>query len=172
MGRRGELVFNRVLTHVPSNALRLRALRALGADLGEHVYLFGGSEVLEPGNLRIAGRCHVGRFCQVDARGGIDIGWDVVIASHVLLVTADHDLRDPGFAGRLGPIVIGDRAWLASRATVVGGVTIGEGAVVAAGAVVTEDVPPWTIVGGVPARPIGERPREQHYRIDYGPERY
>jgi maltose O-acetyltransferase len=87
-------------------------------------------------------------------------------------VTADHDLQDPGFAGRLGPITIGDRAWLASRSTVVRGVTIGEGAVVAAGAVVTQDVPPWTVVGGVPARKIGERSREQHYRIDYGPERY
>jgi putative colanic acid biosynthesis acetyltransferase WcaF len=172
MGRRGELLFNRALTHVPSNALRIRALRRLGADLGEHVYLFGGSEVLEPGNLRIAGRCHVGRFCQVDARGGIDIGWDVVIASHVLLVTADHDMQAPGFDGRLGPIRIGDRAWLASRSTVVRGVTIGEGAVVAAGAVVTQDVAPWTVVGGVPAKPIGERSREQTYRIDYGPERY
>jgi putative colanic acid biosynthesis acetyltransferase WcaF len=172
MGARGELLFNRLLTDIPSNRLRVAALRRLGADLGEHVYLFGGSEVLEPGNLRIAGRCHIGRFCQVDARGGIDIGHDVVIASHVLLITADHDHRDPGFAGRLGPIVIGDRAWLASRSTVVRGVTIGEGAVVAAGAVVTEDVPPWTVVGGVPARPIGDRPREQHYRIDYGPERY
>ncbi len=172
MGRRGELVFNRVLTHVPHNGLRVATLRRLGADLGEHVYLFGDSEFLEPGNLRIAGRCHLGRYCQVDARGGIDIGYDVVIASHTLLVTADHDHRDPGFAGRLAPIVIQDRAWLASRSTVVRGVTIGAGAVVAAGAVVTADVEPWTVVGGVPARPIGERPRDQRYRIDYGPQWY
>lgn len=165
-------MFNRVLTHVPSNALRLRALRALGAQLGEHVYLFGGSEFLEPGNLSIAGRCHLGRLSQVDARGGIEIGWDVVIASHTLLVTADHDLHDPDFSGRLAPIVIGDRAWLASRSTVVRGVTIGEGAVVAAGAVVTADVDPWTVVGGVPARPIGTRSPDQRYRIDYGPQWY
>ena len=55
---------------------------------------------------------------------------------------------------------IGDRAWLGSRALVLPGVTIGEGAVVAAGAVVTSDVPAYAVVGGVPARAIGARPRE------------
>ena len=170
--RSGALFFNRVLTHIPSNTLRVCVLRSLGARLGEHVYLFGGSEFLQPDGLSIAGRCHLGRYCQVDARGGIDIGWDVVIASHSLFITADHDPQDPDFSGRLGRITIGDRAWIASRATVLRGVTIGEGAVVAAGSLVVSDVPPWTIVGGVPARPIGTRSRTQRYRIDYGPEWY
>lgn len=167
-----ELLFNRVVTHVPANGLRVAVLRGLGASLGPHTYLFGGSEVLSPQNLAIARNCHIGRFCQIDARGGISIGANVVIASHTLLVTADHDHQDPTFPGRLGPIHIGDRAWVASRATVLRGVTIGAGAVVAAGAVVTEDVDPWTVVGGVPARPIGERSREQRYEIDYGPSFY
>lgn len=172
MGSRGELLFNRLLTHVPSNRFRIGVLRRLGANIGEHVYLFGSSEVLDAPKLEISGRCHVGRFCQLDARGGIRIHSDVVIASHTLLVTADHDFQAPDFAGRLAPIVIEDRAWVASRVTIVRGVTVGEGAVVAAGAVVTKDVDPWTIVGGVPARPIGSRSRDQSYRIDYGPEIY
>ncbi len=164
-----ELAFNRALTHVPHAGLRLAALRALGLQAGEHVYFFGDSEVLAPQNLSIEGNCHIGRSCQIDARGGITIGRNVVIASHTLLITADHDVQAPGFDGRLGPITIGDRAWIGSRAVVLKGVTIGEGAVVAAGAVVHEDVPAWTVVGGVPAKVIGTRSQQQTYEIDSGP---
>jgi maltose O-acetyltransferase len=139
---------------------------------GPFTYLFGSSEVIAPQNLSIAGNCHIGRFCQIDARGGIAIGRNVVIASHTLLITADHDPQAPGFQGRLGGIKIEDRVWICSRAIILRGVTIGEGAVVSAGSVVHRDVPPWTIVGGVPAKPIGDRNSHQEYEIDYGPELY
>lgn len=56
-----------------------------------------------------------------------------------------------------GPIVLKDDVWLGMRVTVMSGVTIGKGAVVAAGAVVTRDVPPYAIVGGVPAKIIKYR---------------
>jgi acetyltransferase-like isoleucine patch superfamily enzyme len=171
-GEWGELLHNRLLTHVPSNAFRMAFLRALGLSAGEHVYLFGGSEILAPALIGIAGNCHVGRFCLLDGRGGISIGRNVVIASHCLLITADHDIDAPGFDGRLAPITIGDRAWLGSRAIVLKGVTIGEGAVVAAGTVVHEDVEPWTVVSGVPARPVRTRSRHQTYEVDHGPEWY
>jgi acetyltransferase-like isoleucine patch superfamily enzyme len=164
-----EGVLNRVLTHLPINDVRVGALRLLGASIGPHVYVNTGSEFLSPEHLRIAGGLHVGRFCQIDARGGITIGSNVVIASHVLLITADHDIKDPQFSGRLGSIDIGDRVWIGSRATILKGVTIGEGAVVAAGAVVSRDVDPWAVVGGVPARQVDVRPQHQTYRIDYGP---
>lgn len=167
-----ELLYNRLLTHLPNTRISNAYLRVLGAVLGEHVYMFAGSEVLAAENLTIAGRCHIGRFCQLDARGGLSIGFDVVIASHTLLITADHDHRSPDFAGRFGPIAIHDRAWIASRVVVQRGVTIGEGAVVAAGSVVTADVAPWSIVGGVPARQIGLRSSAQTYRINYGPRWY
>lgn len=167
-----ELVYNRFITHLPVNALRLWWLRRMGADLGPHVYLFGSSEVLAPQALRIAGGCHVGRHCQIDARGGISLGHDVVIASHCLLITADHDPQDPGFAGRQAAIQLGDRVWVGSRVTILKGVTVGEGAVLAAGAVVDRDVPPWTMVGGIPAKKIGERSTEQSYTINYGPKWY
>ena len=60
-------------------------------------------------------------------------------------------------SGTHGPIVLEDDVWLGFRATVMSGVTIGKGAVVAAGAVVTKDVPPYAIVGGVPAKIIKYR---------------
>ena len=55
------------------------------------------------------------------------------------------------------PVVIGNDVWIARGATLIAGVTIGDGAIIAAGAVVTKDVPPYTIVGGVPAKPIRKR---------------
>ena len=60
-----------------------------------------------------------------------------------------------------GDTVIGDGCWIGSRAMIMQGVTLGEGAVVATGAVVTKDVPPYAIVGGVPAKVIKYRFSEQ-----------
>ena len=64
-----------------------------------------------------------------------------------------------------GAVTVGDYAWLSFRCVVLPGVTIGEGAVVAAGAVVTADVEPYTIVGGIPARRIGDRARGLTYDL-------
>lgn len=64
---------------------------------------------------------------------------------------------------------MGDYCWICSRAIVLPGVNIGEGAVVAAGAVVCKDVEPWSVVGGVPAKKIGERERKGY---DYVPGAY
>lgn len=94
---------------------------------------------------------------------------NAVIASHVKLITADHDVAAPDFAGRLGTITIGPRAWIGTGAIILRNVTIGEGAVVAAGSVVHRNVAPWDIVSGVPARQIGVRPKHQTYEIDGGP---
>ena len=64
-------------------------------------------------------------------------------------------------------VVIEDNVWIGMRATILGGVTLGRGCVVAAGAIVTKDVPPLTIVAGVPAKAVGMRPEEaSHYVIE------
>lgn len=83
----------------------------------------------------------------------ITIGHGAVIAEQVTMRDADNHLARPDRADR-APIVIGDHVWIGHGATILKGVTIGDGAIVAAGAVVTRDVPPRTLVGGVPARVI------------------
>ena len=94
---------------------------------------------------------------------------NVNISSDVVLMTADHDIQSPSFEARQGPITIGSRAWLATRSMVLRGVDVGEGAVVAGGAVVIRDVAPFTLVGGVPAKVLGERTRELTYELDHRP---
>jgi putative colanic acid biosynthesis acetyltransferase WcaF len=164
-----ELVFNRLITHIPHNSIRIKYLRLLGAAIGENVFLYGGSEVLCPSKLVIGDNCHIGRFCQIDARGGISIGENVCIASHTLIITADHNIHSANFEGRLGEVKIDDYVWLCTRVIVVKGVTVGRAAVVAAGSVVTKDVPAQSIVSGVPAQSIGTRGGELTYELSSGP---
>jgi acetyltransferase-like isoleucine patch superfamily enzyme len=87
--------------------------------------------------------------------GGITIEDDVLIGPKVNLITENHPL-DPANRKMLvsRPIVVKRNAWIGASATILSGVTIGENSVVAAGAVVNSDVPPNTVVGGVPAKVI------------------
>jgi maltose O-acetyltransferase len=126
-----------------------------------------GCRLTTLGGVSIAEGTTIDQSVKLDGRGGLTIGQSVSIAPEVCLLTADHDPTSATFAGRTAPIVIEDFAWLGTRAMVLPGVTVGTGAVVAAGAVVTKDVPPYAIVGGVPARVIGERPRDLAYAFDY-----
>ncbi|HCT5592641.1 TPA: sugar O-acetyltransferase [Enterococcus faecalis] len=86
-------------------------------------------------------------------KGGIVIGDGVFIGHNVVLATINHDLFPKNKRkNHYAPIVLKNNVWIGSNATITSGVTIGEWSVVAAGAVVTKDVPPYTVVGGVPAR--------------------
>lgn len=97
--------------------------------------------------------------CRLQDHGGIFIGDNVLFGHNVVLATLDHDL-DPAKRDLLhcAPIRIGNDVWVGANATITKGVIIGDGAVIAAGAVVTRDVPPRTVVGGVPAKVIREIP--------------
>lgn len=83
--------------------------------------------------------------------GSITIEDNVQIAPNVSLLTANHDFKDLMIL-KCKPIVIKKRAWIGEGSKIMPGVTVGEYAVVASGSVVTKDVPPYTLVGGNPAR--------------------
>ena len=102
-----------------------------------------------------------------DARDRISIGSSVNIAAEVRIYTREHDIDDPFFAEKGGPVVIGDYAYIGTRVTILPGVTVGKGAVVASGAVVAKNVAPYTLVGGVPAKAIRERARDLRYKLGY-----
>lgn len=108
-------------------------------------------------NITVGRNVFFNSGCRMQDHGGVFIGDNVLIGHNVVLATLDHDL-DPAKRSLLhcAPIRIGNDVWIGSNATITKGVAIGDGAVVAAGAVVTRDVPPRTIVGGVPAKVIKE----------------
>lgn len=156
-------VMNHLVPKVPSYLVRHWAYRRLwgmkiGSGTSVHMGVFvTGSEI------SIGDDTAIGRRTYLDGRGGLWIGNCVSVSPDVQLITAEHDIDDPDFANVLGAIHVEDYAWLGTRAMVMPGVRIGEGAVVAAGAVVTYDVPPYAVVGGVPARPI-RGPRNPNLR--------
>lgn len=158
---------NRWIAWLPSHALREALWRGLlRMDLAPGSSIHMGCRLTTIGGVAIGAGTTIDQGALLDGRGGLTIGMGVATGPDVYLLTADHDPQSPTFAGRTAPVVIGDRAWLGTRAMVLPGVTVGEGAVVAAGAVVTRDVAPYTIVGGVPARVIGERNRDLTYEFD------
>lgn len=90
----------------------------------------------------------------ISSRIRIEIGEGSGIGYHCLLMDSDGHPLAPGLPVNEGPIVIGKHVWLASKVSVLQGVTIGDFAVVATGSVVTKDVPPYAVVAGVPAKVI------------------
>jgi acetyltransferase-like isoleucine patch superfamily enzyme len=103
--------------------------------------------------ITIGKNVFINHACSFLDMGGITIEDNVLIGPKVNLITENHPLNpDDRKALICKPIVIKRNAWIGAAATILQGVTIGENSIVAAGAVVTADVPPNSIVGGVPAK--------------------
>nr|WP_207745244.1 acyltransferase [Clostridium saudiense] len=164
-----NLIGNIIITRIPSRRIRIAYYKMIGMKSGNNVSICRYTELLAAEKLKTGNGVNIGWRCTIDARGEIEIGNNVVIASDSIILTADHDVNDTNFKARYRKITINDRAWICTRSTVLGGVTIGEGAVVAAGSVVTKDVEPYTIVGGIPAKVIGRRNSNLQYKIPKSP---
>ena len=107
-------------------------------------------------NVSVGRAVFIGYDCAFTGHAAIDIADDVMIAHKVNLITAGHPVEPARRKSFIiaAPITIDANAWIGAAASILPGVTIGAGAVVAAGAVVTHDVPPATVVAGVPATVI------------------
>ena len=150
--------------HLPSVVVRRFLYRRLfRMKMARGAVVYRRCEIWAPRQVELGPRAIVGQDCFLDGRRGITIGADAALSSEVMIWTLEHDPQDPDFGCRGGPVAIGARAWIGARAIILPDPEIGEGAVVAAGAVVTRNVEPFTIVGGVPAKKIGERTRELRY---------
>lgn len=112
-------------------------------------------------NITIGKDVFINSGCHFQDQGGIQIGDGALIGHNVVLATINHDLNpEENRKNHYAPITIGAHVWIGSNATILPGVTLGDWAVVAAGAVVTQDVPPRTVVGGVPAKVLRVIPEE------------
>lgn len=118
-------------------------------------------------NITIGKDVFINSGCHFQDQGGIQIGDGALIGHNVVLATINHDLNpEENRKNHYAPITIGAHVWIGSNATILPGVTLGDWAVVAAGAVVTQDVPPRTVVGGVPAKVLKIIPEERTVRYE------
>ncbi|MDO5684283.1 MAG: DapH/DapD/GlmU-related protein [Propionibacteriaceae bacterium] len=130
---------------VPSG-LRVKILRAFGARIGSGTRIREGVRVHWPWKLTVGADCWIGVDAWILNLEPVTIGDNVCISQQALLCTGSHQRRSRTFEFDNGPITVGARAWIATRATVLRGVSIGPNALIAAGAVVSEDVSPGAIV--------------------------
>ena len=145
-----------------ANDLRVEWHRKALGNLGADPVFMPFITIANPLDVEIGDTVAINYYTMIVAFAKITIGDDVLIGPRVLIHSGNHRFTDPETRIReqghdAAPIVIEDGVWIGGHAVILPGVRVGRGAVVAAGAVVTKDVEPYAIVGGVPAKRIGER---------------
>lgn len=139
------------------NLWRITLVRMFGGKIGAHCVIKSSCEIWQPWKLTVGDYVALSEHVICYAVDKITIGHQTVISREAFLCCASHDVSSPIMELTYAPITIGSNAWIAARAIVMPGRTVGDGAVVAAGGVVVDDVAPWTIVGGNPAKFIKKR---------------
>lgn len=159
-----EMILNEITPIIFSNHLRRFIYsRIFGVKMGKEIWIYRSLEIRAPKNLIIKGNNSIGKHVVLDARKGLTIEEGCTIASQVIVWTLHHDYNSDDFHGLGAPVSLGAYSWICSGSIILPGVKIGKGAIVASGAVVTKNVPPYAIVGGVPAKVIGHR-EEKDYK--------
>ena len=139
------------------NAWRIFLLRLFGAKIGKCCVVKSSCEVWQPWNLAIGDYVALSEHVVCYTVDKIAIGRQTTVSRDAFLCCASHDVTSPIMELTFAPITVGSNAWIAARSIVMPGRKVGDGAVVAAGAVVVNDVEPWTVVGGNPAKFITKR---------------
>jgi maltose O-acetyltransferase len=125
-------------------------------------YMQKHSKFLNTQEISLGNYCKVLDYAYFEGRGGIDIGECTIIAPHCTILTVNHHYQDPEFMpfdnlNIIKPVKIGNYCWIGRNVMILPGVEIGDASIVAAGSVVTKNVPPYSIVGGNPAKLIKKR---------------
>lgn len=134
-----------------------------GMEVGDGTYIDPRAMIIQSKKIKIGKNTYIGAYCNIrPVDEEIIIGNDVQIAQFVSIIGANHRYEDRNL--KISPdnlvsekVVIEDNVWIGANAVITPGVTIGKGVVIGAGAVVTKDVPPFAVVGGVPAKVIKYR---------------
>lgn len=158
------------VSNVPSHFFRKFCYKLAGMKIGQGSTIHTGARFYEPKNIVIGNDTIVGERAVLDGRSELIIGNHVDIASEVMIYNSEHNIEAEHFASVesvvKAPVSIEDYVFIGPRVIILPGIKIGKGAIIGAGAVVTKEIPPFAIVGGVPAKIIGERRnKDLHYKL-------
>ncbi len=161
-----EVFIVNLIGHFPSHHLRRAFYRLAGMKIGRGSSIHTRAIFYNPSGISIGKDTIIGEGATLDGRDVLKIGDHVDIASEVMIYNGEHDVNDENFKAVFSPVIIEDYVFIGPRSIILPGVTLGKGSVIGAGAVVTKDVKPKEVVGGVPAKVIGERKLEDlNYRL-------
>jgi acetyltransferase-like isoleucine patch superfamily enzyme len=146
-----------IMGYLRGIVIRLQAKHSSG-----RLVILKGCTINAPFNISFGKNVFINQECLIDPHGDIKIGSNVIIGPRTQIYTINHNydkldkpIRNQGVTKK--PVVIEDDVWIAAGCLIIPGVTIGKGSVIAAGSVVVKNVPPYSIVGGNPAKVIKER---------------
>ncbi len=141
----------------PLHGWRRFMLRCFGAKVGKGAIVYSSTRIWAPWNLELGDYSCLSHDVDCYCVTKIRLGAHATVSQGSFLCTASHDIGDEHMRLIVAPITVESQAWVCARAFVHPGMTIGEGAVVGACAVVTQNVEPWTVVAGHPAKFVKNR---------------
>ncbi len=147
--------------------VQIVALHSSWRKAGKHVRFFPGDSYFHYGNIALGDDVYIGpRAMFISSDSTITIGNKVMFGPGVTIATGDHNYAVPGVFIKDNhsklpendqPVVIDDDVWVGANSIILKGIHISRGAIVAAGSLVTRDVPPYSIIAGIPAKVVNYR---------------
>ncbi len=154
-----RLLYRRAFAAFGEGSVIVSPLKILGTEnirVGDNVAVYEGAWLAaeQGGRLTIGSKTYIGHRAHLHAFADVTIGDECVLADNVLINSAAHVPFAIQEVRSAGTISIGNRVFIGQNVSILGGVTIGDDAIIGAGAVVTRNVPPGSVVAGVPAREL------------------
>lgn len=144
--------------------IRGRIFRLLFKHSGKEIFIANNFICKKPKNISIGHHIYINHHVEIGSHDcGVEIGNYVQIAPYVCILNSFHDYSRTDIPMydqkklKAMKVIIDDDVWIGYRAIILPGTRIGKGSVIAAGAVVTKDVPPFSVVAGIPAKVIKMR---------------
>ena len=149
--------------------IRANFWRLFLKKMGNDVYIMSSCMIQTPSGIELGDYTRINHHTVLSGHGHLKIGKYVMVGNNCNILTSLHGFQDVSIPMMhqgitYGPVTIEDDVWIGANVVIMPDVIIGKGAIIGANAVVTEDVPPYAIVGGVPAKLIRYRNKSKQPR--------